>query len=215
MREPTSFATNAAPCPRSPRLADLTKARAKADGQAQDARIAVDDLTIEQKKVDADVESVKARRERDQQRMDQGLISNPKDLQRMQEEMVSLTRRISSLEDDEIEVMERLEEAQTGLDAFTHELADLDAQIAEVTAARDTRLAEIDQALSALDADRGPADRRAARRPARPLRAPAREQGGRRCGAAPGPALRRVQPRPRPRRARRHPPGPRGRRDPL
>ena len=105
--------------PEIARLADLTEARAKADGQAQDARIAVDDLTIEQRKVDADVESVKARRERDQQRMDQGLISNPKDLQRMQEEMVSLTRRISSLEDDEIEVMERLEEAQAGLDALT------------------------------------------------------------------------------------------------
>lgn len=142
--------------PELSRLAELTEARAKADGQAQDARIAVDDLTLEQRKVDADVESVKARRERDQQRMDQGLVSNPKDLQRMQEEMVSLSRRISSLEDDEIEVMERLEEAQHGLDALTRELADLDAQIAEVTASRDARLAEIDQALSALDADRGP-----------------------------------------------------------
>ena len=138
------------------RLAELTEARAKVHGQAQDARIAVDDLTLEQRKVDADVESVKARRERDQQRMDQGLISNPKDLQRMQEEMVSLTRRITSLEDDEIEVMERLEEAQSGLDSLAAEVADLDTQIAEVTAARDSRLAEIDQALRALDADRGP-----------------------------------------------------------
>jgi uncharacterized protein len=142
--------------PETARLAELTEARAKADGQAQDARIAVDDLTLEQRKVDADVESVKARRERDQQRMDQGLISNPKDLQRMQEEMVSLTRRITSLEDDEIEVMERLEEAQSGLDSLSGEVADLDTQIAEVTAAREARLTEIDQALAALDADRGP-----------------------------------------------------------
>lgn len=142
--------------PETARLAELTEARAKVHGQAQDARITVDDLTLEQRKVDTDVESVRARRERDQQRMDQGLISNPKDLQRMQEEMVSLTRRITSLEDDELEVMERLEEAQSGLDALAREVADLDTEIGEVTAARDVRLAEIDQALAALDVERGP-----------------------------------------------------------
>ena len=142
--------------PETTRLTELTDARAAVHGRAQDARIAVDDLSLEQRKVDTDVESVKARRERDHHRMDQGLVSNPKDLQRMQEEMVSLTRRITSLEDDELEVMERLEEAQSGLDALSTEVGDLDTEIAEVTAAREARLAEIDQALSALDAARGP-----------------------------------------------------------
>ena len=60
------------------------------DDQARDARIAVDDLTAEQTKVDADVEQVKTRRDRDRTRMDQGLVSNPKDLERMQHEMESL-----------------------------------------------------------------------------------------------------------------------------
>ena len=45
----------------------------------------VDDLTAEQQKVDTDVEAVKARRVRDRDRMDQGLITNPKDLERMQQ----------------------------------------------------------------------------------------------------------------------------------
>jgi uncharacterized protein len=142
--------------PELARLAELAELRAKADGQAQDARIAVDDLTAEQAKVDADVEQVKARRDRDQHRMDQGLVNSPKDLQRMQEEMVSLARRITSLEDDELEVMARLEDAQTTLDALTSEVADTDAQIAELTAARDARLAEIDQSLASLDIERGP-----------------------------------------------------------
>jgi predicted nucleic acid-binding Zn-ribbon protein len=142
--------------PELARLAELTEKRAKVDGEGQDARIAVDDLTAEQAKVDADVEQVKARRDRDQQRMDQGLVSSPKDLQRMQEEMVSLARRISSLEDDEIEVMERLEEAQGRLDALTAELAETDAQLAEVTAGRDARLAEIDRGLEAVADERGP-----------------------------------------------------------
>jgi uncharacterized protein len=142
--------------PEHARLSELSEARNRIDGQAQDARISVDDLTAEQAKVDADVEQVKARRERDQQRIDQGLVSNPKDIQRMQQEMVSLERRITSLEDDEIEVMERLEEAQLTLDTLTGELTDTDKQIEETTAARDAKIAEIDQSLGDLDTQRSP-----------------------------------------------------------
>jgi uncharacterized protein len=142
--------------PEHTRIVELTETRGRIDGQTRDARIAVDDLTAEQAKVDADVEQVKARRERDQQRIDQGLVNNPKDIQRMQQEMVSLERRITSLEDDEIEVMERLEEAQVTLDKLTGELADTDARIAEVTAARDTSVAEIDRSLGEVEARRGP-----------------------------------------------------------
>jgi uncharacterized protein len=142
--------------PEHAQLSELSEARTRIDGQAQDARISVDDLTAEQAKVDADVEQVKARRERDQQRIDQGLVSNPKDIQRMQQEMVSLERRITSLEDDEIEVMERLEEAQLTLDTLTGELTDTDKQIEETTAARDAKIAEIDQSLGDLDTQRSP-----------------------------------------------------------
>jgi predicted nucleic acid-binding Zn-ribbon protein len=70
--------------------------------------------------------------------------------------MVSLERRITSLEDDEIEVMERAEEAQRTLDSLVAQLTDTDAEIAQLTAARDARLAEIDQALGELDSQRGP-----------------------------------------------------------
>jgi predicted nucleic acid-binding Zn-ribbon protein len=137
-------------------LEELTQTRAALEGRATDARIAVEDLTAEQVKVDADVEQVKARKQRDQQRLDQGLVSNPKDIQHMQQEMVSLDRRISSLEDDEIEVMERLEEAQGGLDTVTAELADTDQKIATATAARDEKTSEIDGELGDLDGRRGP-----------------------------------------------------------
>jgi predicted nucleic acid-binding Zn-ribbon protein len=137
-------------------LAELAETRTRLDGEAQDARIAVDDLTAEQTKVDADVEQVKARRVRDQQRIDQGLVSNPKDIQRMQQEMVSLERRITSLEDDEIEVMERLEEAQGTLSGLTDQLTETDEKIAAATASRDAKLAEIDQQLGEVEAQRGP-----------------------------------------------------------
>jgi hypothetical protein len=142
--------------PEHARLAELADVGSRIEGQTQDARIAVDDLTAEQVKVDADVEQVKARRLRDQQRIDQGLVSNPKDIQRMQQEMVSLERRITSLEDDELEVMARLEDAQKTLDELTAELVETQAHVADATSSRDAKLAEIDQALSEVETQRGP-----------------------------------------------------------
>lgn len=135
----------------------LEKERLGIVDQLRDARIVVDDLTDEQKRADADVEQVKIRRQRDQDRMDAGQISNPKDLQRMQEELVSLQRRISSLEDTELEVMEKLEEAQQVQSGLDIRVADLDAKLADLIAERDRAQAEIDAELTKLDSERGPA----------------------------------------------------------
>ena len=138
-------------------IATLTASRAELDGRRRDAQIAVDDLTAEQAKVDADVEQVKARRKRDQDRMDQGLISNPKDLERMQGELESLQRRITTLEDEELEVMGRLEDAQRDLDALTAEVAAADERLATLAAARDSKTADIDADLEKTTQQRGPA----------------------------------------------------------
>lgn len=138
-------------------IATLEGKRTDVENLARDARILVDDLTTEQKKVDQDVEAVKTRRTRDRDRMDQGLITNPKDLERMQHELESLERRISSLEDDELEVMERLEEAQGELTKLEGMVAEADEQLVALAAARDEKLAAIEQELSAVVAQRGPA----------------------------------------------------------
>jgi uncharacterized protein len=124
--------------------------------QARDARIVVDDLMAEQTKVDADVEQVRTRRDRDRARMDQGLVSNPKDLERMQHEMSSLERRIVTLEDEELEVMARLEDAQRTLDELTAQLADAEQRNARLEEARDAKYAEIDAELASLAAQRVP-----------------------------------------------------------
>ncbi len=137
-------------------LAAVTMTRKDLGDQSRDARIAVDDLTAEQAKVDADVEQVKARRDRDRTRMDQGLISNPRDLERMQQEMVSLERRITTLEDEELEVMARLEDAQRTLDDLTAQLADADARKERLEQARDAKYAEIDAELRDLEERRQP-----------------------------------------------------------
>lgn len=134
--------------PQLAELKDLKRQRAEVDDRARDVRIAVDDLTRAQKRADADVEQVKARRKRDQDRMEQGLITNPKDLERMQGELVSLERRINELEDAELEVMEQLEDAQRDLDGLTAQISELDEKIASATGARDEAAAEIEEKLA-------------------------------------------------------------------
>jgi predicted nucleic acid-binding Zn-ribbon protein len=141
--------------PQIAELAELVGQREEVDDRARDARILVDDLTREQKRADADVEQVKARRKRDQDRMDQGLITSPKDLERMQSELVSLDRRISELEDTELEVMERLEDAQRDLDELTGQLSALGEKIAGATSARDAAAADIEKQLAEAAAERG------------------------------------------------------------
>jgi uncharacterized protein len=138
-------------------IATLTASRAELVDRARDQQIVVDDLTRAQKKADADVEQVKARRARDRDRMDQGLISNPKDLERMQHELDSLDRRITTLEDEELEVMEQLEEAQRTLDELQQQVADADDRLETLVMARDKRTAEIDAELTEMTARRAPA----------------------------------------------------------
>ena len=135
-------------------IAALQETRAGADAQRRDAQILVDDLTAEQHKVDLDVEQVKTRRTRDRERMDQGLITNPKDLERMQGELESLERRITTLEDEELEVMARLEDAQKDLDGFVSQVSDADERLGSLAAARDEKLAALDTELASLDAER-------------------------------------------------------------
>ncbi|MDZ5622500.1 zinc ribbon domain-containing protein [Nocardioides bizhenqiangii] len=142
--------------PEDTEVSALDVRRADVLGRSRDQQIVVDDLTAAQEKADADVEQVKARRKRDQDRMDQGLIGNPKDLERMQHELTSLERRIATLEDEELEVMEDLEAAQTELTAMRNDLAETEERLAKVTEARDRRYAEIDAELARIAGEREP-----------------------------------------------------------
>lgn len=134
--------------PQTAELRALATSRTEINDRLRDVQISVDDLTRAQKRADADVEQVKARRKRDQDRMAQGLVSNPKDLERMQHELVSLERRINELEDTELEVMEQLENAQSEHDTLTKQLAETDARIEEVTRDRDASAAKVNEQLA-------------------------------------------------------------------
>ncbi len=102
------------------------------------------DLGREQSKVDADVEQVRARTQRDQQRLDSGQVSSPKELENLQSEIESLHRRQSELEDVELEVMEKREVVQNRLDELRREREQATLTLAETEHRRDSTWAEID-----------------------------------------------------------------------
>lgn len=107
------------------------------------ARTVEQDVARELAKAETDVEQVRQRAARDQARLDAGQGS-AKDLQALQHEIATLAQRQSVLEDAELEVMERLEAAQARVAEAEAEAARLEGVVSEVTAARDTELAALD-----------------------------------------------------------------------
>jgi uncharacterized protein len=142
--------------PEEAEIAALATELKRVRDSARDQQIAVDDLTTKQKKADADVEQVKARRERDRQRMDQGVITNPKDLERMQHELETLERRITVLEDEELEVMEELEEAQKSLASLQASGEEIEGRLSGLVESRDAKRAELDAELARVGSQREP-----------------------------------------------------------
>ncbi len=133
------------------RLAERRTDVAEAEGQA---RTEVEDLAREQRKADADVEQVKARRTRDQQRIDAGSVNDAKQLTALQHEVQTLDRRISDLEDEELEVMERLEDEQARSARLKTELAEIESEAADLMRARDATVSAIAEQQSDKAAER-------------------------------------------------------------
>jgi len=140
--------------PELAQIADLDEQIRVLDGRRVEASTRVSDLERDQKEADHEVEAVKTRRVRDEERLNAGAIGNPKDLENLQHEIVALDRRISTLEDAELEVMEALEEALGVLDQVVNELQEKHTARDRLVGVRDKALEEIDAELDEADSDR-------------------------------------------------------------
>ena len=132
-----------------PEHAELTKLEARAadlDAAVVRTSTARSDVQRELSKAEADVQLVRARAARNQQRLDAG-SGNAKDMQALQHELESLARRQSTLEDEELEVMERAEAWDAEVARAQADADTLNAERAELTASRDAK-------AQVLEADR-------------------------------------------------------------
>jgi uncharacterized protein len=107
------------------------------------ARTEDSDTAREQTKAEQDVDQVRQRAVRDQQRLDSGVTSS-KDLESLQRELGSLAKRQSDLEDVVLEVMERREDAQQRATEFAGRVASIEAKVAEADQRKTAALDGID-----------------------------------------------------------------------
>jgi predicted nucleic acid-binding Zn-ribbon protein len=139
-----------------PQLATLEQsAKQSADvrNRLLDAESSLEDIDREQQRMERDIETVRARAVRDQDRLQSGGLP-ARELESLQHEIATLARRQSTLEDDVLDVMQRREDAAATVTRLTAELADLDAQVQRLGAERDSVLADIDHASRVRSTDR-------------------------------------------------------------
>lgn len=139
--------------PQLAELADLTEKSEVLRDEHVRVKTAHDDVQRELRKSDADVQQVRDRAARDEQRLASG-TGTAKDLQAIQRELESLARRQNELEEIELEVMERAEAIESDLAELEAGLDRLTAQIAEVESARDEALARLDQEAASISVPR-------------------------------------------------------------
>ena len=118
------------------------------------AQVAVDDLDRDISRFEKDIEQVRARKEKDQKRLDAGAAM--REIEGLQHELTSLNRRQSELEDAELELMEQRESAEQTLATVRKQLGEAEERRAAAEARRDAAVAEITKEQEFKSASRGP-----------------------------------------------------------
>ncbi len=132
-----------------PELVEMAKKDERAgvlSTESIDVETALADIAQSQRRLENEIDAVRARAARDEQRMRSGAAS--KELEGLQHEITTLARRQSNLEDDLLDVMEQREESERLLAQLASEREVLAGERAELGAARDKAFAEIDAAAA-------------------------------------------------------------------
>ena len=139
-----------------PELAAIADAAGRANAlhtEAVELRTEISDMATEQRRMENDIDVVRTREARDQQRLDSGGVPS-KELEGIQHELATLQRRQSALEDAALEIMEQREQRES---ALTDVMGRANKVADEQTAAeveRDRIFVEIDTAAGAANVHR-------------------------------------------------------------
>jgi uncharacterized protein len=128
--------------------------RAELERRLGIVEVRLTDLAREQRKAESDVEQVRTRKARDEQRLQAGQVGSPKELESLQHEIESLTRRQSDLEDVELEIMERLESATSRHTDLQARKTELETRLSDTEQARDATYASIDAEVEQVRRER-------------------------------------------------------------
>jgi len=135
-------------------LEDKTRELAELEDAAGRVETELADLGREQRRLEGDVETVRAREERDNARLTSGVITNARELGSLQHEIGSLTRRRSDLEDQVLDLMERREEMEARLLGLRAAHSEAETEVQRLSQARDDALASIEEQRAAAVRER-------------------------------------------------------------
>ena len=131
--------------PENAELDQLTERAAKVRDAITIADTNLADLDRDLARAERDVEQVRVRIEKDNQRLDAGQVSNARELESLQNEVTSLKRRQNDLEEVVLDLMERRESAQALRDGAVAEGETVNADETAATVRRDVSLTEIEE----------------------------------------------------------------------
>lgn len=117
------------------------------------AEAEVGDIDAAITKLESEIESVRSRADRDNDRLASG-SATPKQMEGLQQELEALARRQGSLEEDVLELMERRESATAEQSRLESGVAALNSEIGAATVRRDDQWADIDDELARLSLQR-------------------------------------------------------------
>jgi uncharacterized protein len=109
-----------------------------------DAQTRVSDIAAEQRRLEGDIDTVRARAARDDARLQAGGLPS-RELESLQHEIATLARRQSTLEDELLDVMERAEEGDAILRDATARHEAIGAEHRDLETVRDAAFAEVDE----------------------------------------------------------------------
>src|SRR3712207_109479 len=132
------------PLPELGEISARNAVRSKLMSKLVQADTIVSDLELDLSKAEADLQPVRDRLVRDEHRIADGSVADPKALSSLVEEVEHLSKRISDLEDAELELMEQLDTATATRAELRRQVAELDEGLRELAARRDEKLAAID-----------------------------------------------------------------------
>jgi predicted nucleic acid-binding Zn-ribbon protein len=139
-----------------PELAEIDETE-KTVRDRRDALVATQtagfDLDREIARQEKEIESVRAREDRDRKLLESGSVSS-KQMNDVQHELETLTRRQAALEDDLLELMERREALELDAQRTSAEVAKAEQSLVDAKHRRDENVADFDTTQARRDEDR-------------------------------------------------------------
>lgn len=141
--------------PQHARIAEQMKQRQVIVEDLTRATTRVDDHAVALKRAESDLVPVRARLEREEKRVADGSVTDPKVLRGLTQEVERIRKRIEELEDAQLEVMDLLEAATAERDDLAQRKAALEERIRGDVATRDAEVGRLSAQARGVAEERG------------------------------------------------------------